>query len=256
MILPGRKVADLILDQVHQEIGVLSKTKKIKLVTILVGSAKNQLSFVRIKERTAKRLGVEFEFVHIKKIPLFEQFVRIIKEKANSPDTTGLIIQQPLPDRLQTATIYRFIPREKEIEGFSTKRALFRPPIGLTVTTVLKYIFKTNYKINKGLLPDFEKDKIIFKNSLRNKRIIIIGRGLTGGQAIGQTFRELKINYLGINSKTYKKEQYYKEADIIISAVGKKVISREMIREGVILINVGLREENKKLRGDYDEKEI
>lgn len=256
MILPGKKVANFILDQVHQEIKDLSKKGKLKLVTILVGNAKNQLSFVHIKEQTAKKLGVEFEFIHIKRTPLFEKFVRIIKEKANSPETTGLIIQQPLPDRLQTLTLYKFIPKEKEIEGFNTKRPLFKPPIGLTISTVLKYIFKTNYKINKDLLPNFKKDKTIAKTYLRNKKIILIGRGMTGGQPIGHTLTELRINYLSVSSKTYKKERYYKEADIIISAVGKKIISRDVIKEGVVLINAGLHEEKDKLRGDYDEKEI
>ena len=256
MILPGKKIADFILDQARREIDSLSKRGKLKLVTILVGNARNQLSFVHIKERTAKKLGVKFEFIHIKRTPLFEKFVRIVKEKANSPETTGLIIQQPLPDRLQTLTLYKFIPKEKEIEGFNVKRPLFKPPIGLTISTILKYIFKTNYKINKELLPNFKQDRIIAKTYLRNKKIILIGRGMTGGRPIGHTLTELRINYLGVNSKTYKKERYYKEADIIISAVGKKIISRDVIKKGVILINAGLHEEEGRLRGDYDEKEI
>jgi methylenetetrahydrofolate dehydrogenase (NADP+)/methenyltetrahydrofolate cyclohydrolase len=100
------------------------------------------------------------------------------------------------------------------------------------------------------------RDRRFFKKAFRNKKIVLMGRGITGGKPIGKTLTDAKINYIGINSKTPDATTYLKEADVIVTAVGKKVILPEMLKPGVVLINVGLRRENGRLRGDYDEAEI
>ena len=83
-----------------------------------------------------------------------------------------------------------------------------------------------------------------------------MGRGITGGLPIGKTLTKVKLNYIGINSVTPEPEAYIKEADIVITAVGKKILKPEHLKQGVVLLNVGLRREKGKLKGDYDEKEI
>jgi len=59
-----------------------------------------------------------------------------------------------------------------------------------------------------------------------------------------------------VGSTTPEPEVYIKEADVVITAVGKKIIDPGLLKPGVVLINVGLRRENGKLRGDYEESEI
>ena len=61
---------------------------------------------------------------------------------------------------------------------------------------------------------------------------------------------------MNINSQTPQPEEYYREADVIVPAVGKKILTPDMLKPGVILINVGVRKEEGKLKGDYDEKEV
>ena len=125
----------------------------------------------------------------------------------------------------------------------------------MAVLTIIKLIFFGG-KINNKIIIDKKKDVGFFHRKLKNKKIVIVGQGATGGIPIGKTLNYFKINYIGINSKTENKEKYYQEADIIITAVGKKIIEPSMLKPGVILINIGLRKENEKLKGDYDEKEI
>ena len=234
----------------------IKKLKKYrpKLVVFLIGQSEDQLSFVKIKSKLAKNLGIKFELIHYRTVPLFEPFVRKLKTIADDNETTGVIIQQPLPSALATETIYQYIPKEKEIEGHHPKN-LFLPPIGLAVLTVLKSIFLGG-QINSKIIINPKKDLNFFHRKLKNKKIVIVGQGITGGLPIGKTFNYFKINYIGVNSKTENKENYYQQADIIITAVGKKVIFPQNLKPGVILINVGLRKENGKLKGDYDEKEI
>jgi len=97
---------------------------------------------------------------------------------------------------------------------------------------------------------------LLFKKILKSKKIIVVGRGITGGKPIGKTLGDLNINYINTNSLTISPESYYITADLIITAVGKKVIEPAMLKPGVVLINTGVRKENGKLKGDYEEKEI
>jgi len=251
MKINGQKIADVLLDYLKKE---RKKIKKdLSLAVFLVGESNEQLSFVKIKEKVAKKIGIGFNFYHIKKVPSFEAFLNQINQVAHDKKINGLVIQLPLPNQLNTFSLFDYLPPQKEIEGFSEK-SKFLPPIGQAVTTVLKSIYLHTQDAKK-LLVD-QKDETVLKKILHQKKIVIIGRGETGGKPIGKTLNHFKINFISINSKTIEPEKYLKQADIIISAVGKKVIFPSMLKPGVVLINVGLRSENGKLKGDYDEKEI
>ena len=254
MEFPGKKITEALQKSLKKEVLKLNKKKPIKLVVFLVQDSPDQASFVKIKGKIAKKIGIEYEVIRYKAIPSFEEFMHQIKSKSMDPTVTGIIIQQPLPAQLLTASIYDYIPLKKEIEGHKYKTP-FLPPIGLAILTTLKY-FYSHKKIDKNLFFDVAKDKGFIKKTLRNKKIVIVGRGTTGGQPIGKTLSETKINYISINSETPEPETYLKEADIVITAAGCKVINCSMLKPGVALINVGLRKENGRLKGDYDEKEI
>lgn len=254
MEVPGKKIASLIEKALKKEIKKLRNKTPLRLTAFLVGSAADQLSYVKIKAKTAKRLGIGFELIHLKTTPSFEVFMRKIKEKSQNPKTTAIIIQQPLPSQLSTDSIYEYIPSLKEIEGHKRK-SLFLPPIGLAVLTLLKYIY-AKARTERELIVDIANEKSLFKKMFRNKRLILVGRGITGGRPIGKTLTEARINFININSQTSDPGSYYKEADVIITAVGKKIITSDMFKRGISLINVGLRREGNNLKGDYDEKDV
>lgn len=252
MEINGKKITDFIGSIIKKE---LKKRKhKPRLTTILIGDSAEQKSFIRTKSKIAKKLGINFEFVHIKNTPSFEKLVHTIKDISQNGRSEGVVIQQPLPAQLSTDSLFDYIAHHQEIEGHQRK-TFFIPPIGLAVLTVIKYIFGKR-KIDKDLLININKDRLFFKKTLRNKKVVLVGRGITGGKPIGKTLTEAKINYIAINSKTPEPQIYLKEADIIITAVGRKVINKDNIKPGVVLINVGLRHENGKLKGDYEENEI
>lgn len=254
MEIPTKKIISSIEKILKQEVKKLGKKKTIKLATFLVGQAGEQLSYVKIKAKTAKKLGIKFDLIHLKSTPSFEVFMQKIKEKSQNPDITGIIIQQPLPSQLSTESLYEYIPTPKEIEGHKRKTT-YLPPIGLTVLSLLKYTFQKS-RYGQDLIIDLNKEKSLFKKVFRNKKVVLIGRGITGGKPIGKTLTEARINFINVNSQTPDPESYYKEADVIITAVGKKILLPEMLKPGVVLINIGLRREKGKLKGDYSEKEI
>src|SRR3989344_6203546 len=168
MEIPGKKIAAEIEKVLKKEIKKLQPKIPLKLTTILVGNAADQLSYVKMKSKIAKRLGIRFELMHLKKAPSFEDFMHRIKEKSQDPRTTAIIIQQPLPAQLSTESIYEYIPSAKEVEGHKRKSA-FLPPIGLAVLTVLKYIY-TKSRSGSDLMVDLDKEKGLFKKLFRKKK--------------------------------------------------------------------------------------
>ena len=254
MIIPVKKLVERLEDELKKEVAKLSKKRKLKVVVFLVGDTPQQLSFVRIKQQTAKRLSILFELIQYKTAPSFEPFLRKIKEMSQHPEVTGIIVQQPLPPQLVTESMYDFIALEKEIEGHRRKTE-FYSPLGLAVLTILKYVY-IHPKVDAGLFIDKKKDFEALRRVLKHKQVIVVGKGVTGGRPLVKTLSEVKINFMGINSQTPNPHEYYREADIIIPAVGKKILTAEMIKPGAVLINVGVRSENGKLKGDYEEKEV
>ena len=254
MKIEGARIAEYLQRLLRAEVSKRKKKKKPRLIVFLAAETDDQLSFVKIKSKIAHKIGVEFELIKFKTAPSFQRFASLIKEKSIESNATGTIIQQPLPQELSTDSLYNYIPDVKEIEGVKTKSP-FYSPIGLAVLTVIKFIFG-KHRLVPDLFVNMDKDRAFFKKIFKNKRVVLVGRGVTGGRPIGKVLTEAKINYISLNSQTPNPESYYKNADLIITAVGKKVIEPSMLKEGVILINVGLRKEHGRLKGDYEEAEI
>jgi methylenetetrahydrofolate dehydrogenase (NADP+)/methenyltetrahydrofolate cyclohydrolase len=255
MKIPGTEIADELRKQLRHKVEALQKKGVIaRMVDILGEESIDQTSYVRSKHKAARDLGIAFDCISYKTVPSFEVFVRDIKKHSASRDVHGLIIQQPLPAALQTDSIYNFVPDLKEIEGHKNK-TLFVPPIAQSVLTLIKYVYGQS-NISEQLFIDLSRDEKLLKHMLKQKKIIIIGRGITGGAPIGRVLNRLKVNYMSIDEHTVNPQEYYKTADIIISAVGKHVLSGSMLKPGVVLINVGLRKEGGVLKGDYDERDV
>ncbi len=254
MKIPCRDIAQIIETSLIAEVQQLKQTNiQPKLVTFLLDRTPEQHSFVSIKEKVGERLGIQFQLVSPEQIPTLEEIKKQIQTIAEDPKTSGIIIQLPLPQHIPSKELYELIPSQKEIEGHITN-SHFQFPLSLAVLTGLKYVF--NKQTNESLIVDFEKDTAFFKDLLQNKSIVIAGRGPTGGAPIAKAFDTLQIPYVITDSKTENANELYKSADIIITATGKKIINKNNIKNGVVLLNVGLRKENGILKGDYDEDEI
>lgn len=255
MKVPCVDIARFIEDDLAKQVLELKKNQvHPRLVDVLIGESAEQLAFVKAKQKIAKELGVEFELVHLPVQPSFLTFANLLKDKSHDPNNHGVIIEQPVPSSLQSDTIFNFIPLSKELEGHR-KKTQFLPPIGLTVLTILKYIYQ-NTNITDKLYPDPTRDPGFFKQSLKQKKVVLIGRGPTAGAPIANVLSNFRVNFINASSQTFEPEQYYRDADIIVTAVGKRILKAGDIKPGATLINVGINEERKEMAGDYDENEI
>lgn len=259
MEIPCEEIAQNLKNLLKKEVLKLQqKNIQPKLVTILVGESPAQISFINIKKRIAKEIGVEFEFIQFKKKPKLSDFLSIVKKKSEEKSTTGIIIQHPFPSDYLIDDVYAQVPHKKDIEGFN-KNSNSHFPLSLAVLSGIKYIAlkeTNNTNIAHNSIVNYKNDKQLLQKFLEYKNIVIAGRGITGGKPIAKILNEMNIKFEQTNSKTKKADMLYENADLIITAVGKKIITNKNIKTGVALLNVGLRKDDGVLKGDYDEKEI
>jgi methylenetetrahydrofolate dehydrogenase (NADP+)/methenyltetrahydrofolate cyclohydrolase len=237
MLLDGQKLAHEILRDLKNEVKALKKKKRTpQLAVVLIGSDAASLSFVRQKQKAAAEIGAMVSIHQFKKIPLYQKLAEFIKELNADSGVHGIIIQRPLPPSLSAESLTKMISRQKDVDGFLTKSEHL-PPIGIAIFKVFNEIYYKQLYHKAKPVSDFTKPLLSW---LKNKNIVIIGRGETGGKPIAETLQKQRLNFIMLNSNTDSREEYLKQADIIISAVGKSgIVNAHDIKPGAIIIGVG-----------------
>ena len=276
MKIDGREIADKIFEELKE------KTRKLRakniiphLAIILIGNDSASIAYVNQKKIKGEIIGAKISIKRLSSDISEPQLLRTIKQLNNDSNIHGIIVQQPLPPRIGIAKITQAIDPKKDVDGFH-KNSKFEMPIAMAVLRILEEIYTLEKKAGdasggvqrrassfaaaarlEGASLD-ERAAGPAAEWLKPKKIVIIGKGETGGKPIIEMFRKLNIKALVIDSKTKHPEKITKTADVIISAVGReKVIKPEMIKKGTILISIGLHKgTDGKLHGDYEEENI
>lgn len=242
-ILDGKKLADLLNVELREKINTsVEKTGVIpKLVTIIVGNNPSSKVYVNIKQKTCEKVGIKSIIRELNEnIPLNQLIGEIIKYN-NDPSIHGILLQMPLPENLRakTSEIVDYITPSKDVDGSNsaTKGKLFNYEEELAPCTP------------KGIIELLE----FYKVDLRGKEVVIINRSNLVGKPL--IFMLLKRNATVSICHTSTKdiEKHIKNADILIVGVGKPMfITKDMIKEGVIIVDVGINRVDGKLCGDVD----
>lgn len=263
MIIPCDTIAKDLTNKLKANVSLLtSKGKQLKLLAVLAGDQPEQYSYVRIKQNLAHALGIGFESINFPNPPPFPEFLKLIQEKVAQTDTTGMILQLPLPKEYDQETLYESIPRVKEIEGHHSASSYVFPLVQACVIG-LDWVFRSQNGLQKScILPIWPDNDLI--SWLRTKQIVVAGRGMTTGKPVAAFFDKLHVPFKQTNSTTQDPDSMYRKADIIICGVGRRVITKSNIKKGVVLLNFGLHKETKEVHhtkksflvGDYDEEEV
>jgi len=244
MKIDGREIAQKIFEELREKVRKLKEKNIIPtLAIILVGDDPPSKAYVRQKDLRAKEIGAETTIKYLLLNVLTDELLEIIEQFNKDKNIHGIIVQQPLPAHINVQDVTQAIDPQKDVDGFNLN-SKFQPPISMAVLKILEKTY--------GHLPGEQK------RHLKNTKIVIAGKGKTGGKLIAQAFKKLGIEPIVVDSKTKNPQNLTKTADIIISAVGKSnVIKPDMIKKGVTLIGIGLHKEvDGKLHGDYEEEEI
>jgi methylenetetrahydrofolate dehydrogenase (NADP+)/methenyltetrahydrofolate cyclohydrolase len=178
---------------------------------VLVGNNSASLSYIRSKKKLCEKIGARFELLHLDESIDSNEFETIIKNLNTDQDTNGFIIQMPVPKQLSHLDLNNMIQPEKDIDGFNFSN--------------LADVYGGNINLN-GLLPCTPKGVLKlcdhYKIELEGKNVVIIGRSLIVGKPLSLLMTNRNATVTLCHSRTQNIQSLTKNADIIITALGKE----------------------------------
>ena len=237
MILDGRCVKDKVLTSVRYEVSKLDD--RLKLVVIHVGNDSSSDIYVKQKKKMCLDVGYDFLDVKLEDTVLDKDVISVI-EKFNVDDSvTGIIVQLPLPKHLDMNKIVNSISSFKDVDGLTylNKGRLFSGEDCLNSCTALGIMeLLHNYDI-----------------SVSGKNVVIVGRSDLVSKPLTMMMLKEDATVTVCHSKTENLSRYTNNADILIVSVGKaKIITGDMIKDGSIVIDVGINTIDNGICGDVD----
>ncbi len=237
-ILDGKKLSVKILEDLADKLSKLSK--KPHLVVILVGENSASRLYVGMKEKTAQRIGIKSTVLKYPENTSEQALLNKIQELNEDKDVDAILIQLPLPKHINSTNIIQAIYPKKDVDGFTPEN------IGKISIGVEPYAYPCT---PKGILKLLEEYDI----NPEGKNVVIVGRSNIVGKPVAQMLLNKNATVTICHSHTKNISDITKTADILISAVGKhKVIRKEMIKPGCVIIDVGTSVINGKTVGDVD----
>lgn len=265
MKIDGREIAKKILEDLKIKVRKLNVVPH--LAIILVGNDPASKLYVKQKILTAEKIGIKTSLFQYANSISAKVLLSRLNDLNHLSNVHGIIVQQPLPQDINLKRVVNAIDPKKDVDGFRPK-SKFQTPIAMSVLKILEEIRQACH-LRGGVAPQanvagtFDVPPAAhlegeFNRWLKSKKIVIIGKGETGGKPIIDIFEKMDIKPQIIDSKTKTPEKSTKKADIIICAVGKaNILKPQMLKKGVILIGIGISaRKNAKLMGDYAENEV
>ena len=241
IIIDGKELAKKTRQNLKIECDEL-KNKGInpKLAVIMVGDNPASKVYVRNKSKACQEVGVEYEEYLLDSNITQKNLIDLIKKLNNDKNINGILLQSPIPKHLDINEAFRTIDYNKDVDGFHPMN------VGKLTLGQDTFVSCTPY----GVMRMFEEYNI----DLCGKNVVILGRSNIVGKPLTQCCLNKNATITVCHSKTQNTKKLTKEADIVISAIGKpKFITEDMIKEGAIVIDVGInRDENGKIVGDVD----
>jgi methylenetetrahydrofolate dehydrogenase (NADP+)/methenyltetrahydrofolate cyclohydrolase len=213
------------------------------LTAITIGENPASLLYVSVKEKKAKELGVDFNWIKLKESTSERELKDTISNYSES--SQGMIVQLPLPEHLNVEKVIDLIPSEIDVDGLTTFN------LGRLYSENLNIIPATSLAILE-LLSHYEIET-------EDKNIVIAGRSRLVTSPISKILSSKKYNgnVTVIHSKTSNPKEFISNADIFISAVGKsKIFDKSYFKEGSYVIDVGISVVDGKSYGDIDTSDL
>ena len=240
-IIDGKKLAKEIREKLKLKSNEL-KEKGInpKLAVIMVGDDKASQVYVKNKNKACNEIGIEFEEFILDKDIRQDELINLIEKLNNDDHIHGILLQSPIPAHLDINEAFKTINPEKDVDGFNPAN------IGKLCLNQDTFVSCTPY----GIMKMFEAYNI----DLTGKNVTIIGRSNIVGKPLIQCCLNKNATVTVCHSKTKDLKEHTKNADVVISAIGKsKFVTEDMIKSGAVVIDVGTnRGEDGKITGDVD----
>lgn len=251
-LLDGKKTSEAIQQEIAAEVTEIKANggKVPHLAAILVGNDGGSVTYVNNKVLACERIGFGSTLIHYEDTVTEEELLQKIQELNENEEIDGFIVQLPLPEHIDTEKVLEAVDPHKDVDGFHPTN------VGRMVAGLPAYLPATP----AGILQLLERYQI----ETEGKHCVVIGRSNIVGSPMSILMS--KCAYPGdatvtlCHRNTINLPYYTRQADIIISAVGKPgLITADMVKEGAVVIDVGTtrvpdatRKSGYRLRGDVD----
>ena len=240
-VINGREISAKVKEQIKAFVEKRKSDNKSipKIASILVGNDGGSIYYMNSQEKTAVSLGVLFEKVVLDENTTESELINVIEKLNNDKSVSGIIMQLPLPKHINEKVVVNKIWSKKDIDCLTTESVgkmymgedSFMPCTPLSVITLLKSL-------------DIK---------LQGKRAVVIGRSNIVGKPVYELLLRENATVTICHSKTENLKEVTKEADILVSAIGRpKFIDDTFIKEGAVVIDVGTSSFEGKITGDVD----
>ena len=241
VIIDGKELAKKIRANLKIECDELKKKNiNSKLAVIMVGEDPASKVYVRNKSKACEDVGIEYEEYLLDVNTTQKELIELIEKLNNDKTINGILLQSPIPSNLDINEAFRTISSEKDVDGFNPVN------VGKLVLNQDTFVSCTPY----GIMKMFEEYDI----DLTGKNVVILGRSNIVGKPLIHCCLNKNATVTSCHSKTQNIAQKAKEADVLISAIGKaNFVTADMVKDGAVVIDVGInRLDNGKITGDVD----
>lgn len=237
MILDGKKIKDIILDELKDEVNKLSV--KPKLVVIQVGNNEASSVYIKQKSNMCSYIGYGFEHLKLDESVSMDSVLELIDKLNNDDNVNGILVQLPLPSHLDENIIVNSISSLKDVDGLTdlNNGKLFHNKDGLyscTPNGVMELLDRYNIEVS-------------------GKNVVVVGRSNLVGKPMSLMMLNKDATVTVCHSKTNNLSDYTRNADILIVAVGRPgFITADMVSNDTVVIDVGISRIGNSLCGDVD----
>lgn len=244
-ILEGKKIAEKIREQIQEEVMTLKqKTGKTPgLAVILVGENPASKVYVNMKQVACGKTGIHSKKIHLPESISEEELLQQVKELNEDESIHGILVQLPLPKHISEERILESVKAEKDVDGFhplNFGKLLAGHPFLVPATPL-------------GVMKLIESTGV----SLEGKEAVVIGRSNIVGKPCAILLQIKDCTVTLCHSKTRDLKKHCLNADVMVSAVGKpKLVKKDFVKQGAVVIDVGITKVEDKLEGDVDFEEV
>ena len=240
-ILDGKAISTAIKKEIAGEI----KSLNIKSVTqpglavIQVGDNPASTIYVRNKKKACDEAGIKSFEHHLNDDISEEELLKLIKQLNESTSIHGILVQLPLPSHIPEQIVLEAISPDKDVDGFHPYN------VGKLMVGKGSLLPCTP----AGIIELLERSKV----KIEGKKAVILGRSNIVGKPLAIMLLQKNATVTICHSKTKNLQDITKRADILVAAIGSPgFVKEDMVKEGAIVIDVGINRVEKKLVGDVD----
>ena len=244
--IDGKAFSQVILEKIKEEHNQLKEKygKQAGLAVVIVGNNPASQVYVRNKMKACENVGFYSENIELDKNISEEELLQEIDKLNKNDRINGILVQLPLPSHINELKIIDSISPEKDVDGFHVAN------IGkMVIGDETGFLSCTPY----GIMQLLEEYKI----EIAGKDAVIIGRSNIVGKPMALMLIQKGATVQVCNSRTKDLRKKLNDADIIIVAAGvPKLLKKEYVKEGAVVIDVGINRVDGKICGDVDYEEV